>query len=130
MLAAHSGIRFLILLVGVIVIAYSAFGLFAQKDYSPTMPKLGSAFAGLIHLQILLGLAVLFSGTFTPALIGHFFMMGAAAAVAQLTSSVMRRRENKTSKSYAPHLVGTILALALIAGGIMAIGRGIFQSTI
>lgn len=128
-LAAHSGLRFLILLAGVLVILYSSFGLITKRPYDTAMSRLASAFAGLIHLQILLGIALLFTGTFYPALIGHLFMMGAAAAVAQATSSVMRRRRDE-EKTFAPHLIGTVLALALIAGGIAAIGRGILQSTI
>ena len=51
-----------------------------------------------------------------------------AAAAAQLTSSVVRRRPRE-QKTYGPHLVGAVLALGLVAAGILAIGRGVLEST-
>ena len=127
--AAHSGVRFLVLLAGVAVVGFAAYGLVRKQSYVPAMAGLASAFTGLIHLQILLGVAVLFSRPFSTQLIGHFIMMILAAIVAQGTSTVMKRRPDE-AKTYGPHLVGGTLALALIAGGIMAIGRGVFQTTL
>ena len=126
--AAHSGVRFLVFLVGLIVVVYSAYGMLGKRDYAPPIAKLAGVFAGLIDLQILLGFGVLFSRTFSSQLIGHFAMMGFAAVVAHGTAMVVKKREPE-HKTYGPHLVGTALALALIAGGIMAIGRGVFTST-
>ena len=51
-----------------------------------------------------------------------------AAAVAHATTAVVRKRPEE-EKTFGPHVVGAALALGLIAGGIMAIGRGVFQST-
>lgn len=130
LLAAHSGTRYLVLLIGFVTLAYAVYGLATKRSYDGTISKLASAFAGLIHLQILLGVGVLFSGRFGAYLIGHIFMVLAGAAVAQAIPSVMRRRPAE-ERTWAPHVIGTLLALALIAGGIMAIpGRGVFQSTI
>ncbi|MGI9626108.1 MAG: hypothetical protein ACR2QM_04675 [Longimicrobiales bacterium] len=127
--AAHSGVRFLVLLFGVITILLAAYGLLGKRDYAPPMAKVAGAFAGLIDLQILLGLFLLFSQTFGSYIIGHLFMMIFAAVVAHGTAIVVKRRPLE-QKSYGPHLVGAVLALLLIAGGIMAIpGRGVFQST-
>ncbi len=59
---------------------------------------------------------------------GHSLSVGKllhfAAVAAQVPSSVMRRSPEE-EKSYAPHLVGALVALALIVGGVMAIGRPI-----
>ena len=126
--AAHSGIRYLVLAAGLFVILYAATGLLGKREYSVAMARLATAFAGLIHLQILIGVGVLFSRPFSSQLIGHLFMMLAAAAAAQLTSSVVKRRPQK-AKSYGPHLVGAVLAMVFLAGGILAIGRGVLQST-
>lgn len=86
------------------------------------MRKLGSLFAMAMHTQILIGVGVLFTGRFTPAVTGHVLMMLFAAAVAQVVPSVMRRRPPE-SRSYIPYLVSTAIALALIVIGIMALGR-------
>ena len=126
--AAHSGLRFLVLVGGLFVVLYAAIGFFGKREYSGAMARLASVFAGLLHLQLLVGFALLFTQPFYTAIIGHLFMMLAAAAVAQFTTSVVKRRPQE-QKTYGPHLVGGILALAFVAGGIMAIGRGVLEST-
>ncbi len=127
--AAHSGLRFLVLVGGLFVILYAVVGLFGKREYSAVMARLAATFTGLIHLQVLVGVATLFTRPFGTAVIGHIFAMIAAAAVAQFTTTVVKRRPPE-EKSYGPHLVGAILALALIAAGIVAIGRGVLQSTV
>ncbi|NNF29740.1 MAG: hypothetical protein HKN73_21125 [Gemmatimonadetes bacterium] len=127
--ATHSGIRFLVLLAGFVVILYGLWGILGKRPYEPLMARLASAFTGLLHLQILIGFAVLLTRPFSSQLIGHILMTVLAAVVAQGTTSVVRKRPDD-QKTYAPHVVGALLALGLIAGGIMAIGRGVFQSTI
>ena len=121
---AHSGLRYLILLAGVLTVLYAAYGVASGRAYDKTMRVLASSFAGTIHLQLLLGLALLFSGLFQPAVMGHLFMMLFAAAAAQIPVSVMRRRPEER-KSYLPHGVAALAALAMIVAGILAIGRPI-----
>lgn len=123
-LNAHSGLRYLILLGGVLTVLYATYGTASGRAYDKTMRIVASSFVGTIHLQILLGLALLFSGRFQPAVMGHLFMMLLAAAAAQIPVSVMRRRPDE-QKSYLPHAVGALAALAMIAAGILAIGRPI-----
>ena len=124
LLNAHSGLRYLILLGGVLTILYASYGVVTGRAYDKTMRILASSFVGTMHLQILLGLALLFSGMFQPALTGHIFMMLFAAAAAQIPVSVMRRRPEEL-KSYMPHGLGALAALGMIAVGILAIGRPI-----
>jgi hypothetical protein len=69
------------------------------------------------------------SGRFYPALIGHLFMMLAAAVTAQVPLSVMRRREPEERRAM-PHLISTAVALALIWGGVAAIQRGLLEHTV
>ena len=127
--ATHSGIRFLVLLAGFVVILYGVWGMVGKRPYEPLMGRLASAFTGLLDLQILIGVGVLFTRPFGSQLIGHLMMMVLAAVVAHGTTMVVRKRPDE-EKTYAPHVVGALLALGLVAGGIMAIGRGVFQSTI
>ena len=126
--AAHSGLRFLVLAGGLFVILYAAVGVFGKREYSSAMARLATVFTGLIHLQVAVGVAVLFIRPFSTMLIGHIFPMIAAAVVAQVTTSVVKRRP-PDARSYGPHLVGAVLALAFMALGVMAIGRGVLQST-
>ncbi|HIF05918.1 MAG TPA: hypothetical protein EYQ64_02915 [Gemmatimonadetes bacterium] len=121
---AHSGLRYLILLFGVLTVLYAIYGMVSARPYDKVIRILSSSFVGTIHLQILFGLGLIFTGQFQPAVTGHIFMMLFAAASAQVPVSVMRRRPEE-AKSYTPHGVGALAALAFIVGGIMAIGRSI-----
>lgn len=125
LLQAHSGVRYLVLLLGAVALVWSLAGMLSGRRYDRGMRITGSAFAGILHLQILLGVGVIFTRGFYPALIGHITMMVFAAAVAQVTSSVQRRRAEE-ERTYLPHLVSTAVALVLVVGGIMAIQRPIF----
>jgi hypothetical protein len=125
---AHSGVRYLVLLAGLLALAYAVLGAATRRPYDRAMLGMASAFAGLTHLQVLLGIALLFTGRFYSALIGHIVCMVFAAVVAQVVPSVMRRRA-PGQRSYAPHAIGVLVALALMVAGILAIGRGPFSST-
>jgi len=125
LLNAHSGFRYLVLLAGLLVIGYATYGVMMKIQYDRTMRILGVAFTGLIDLTVVLGLANLFwGGGFYPRLSGHIVMMILAAIVAHVVSAVMKRRPPE-ERTFAPHIVGTLIVLGMIAGGIVAIGRPI-----
>jgi hypothetical protein len=119
---AHSGFRYIVFLLGVATLAYALYGLLGRRPLDRGMRILGAAFAGSFHLQILLGLAVLFTGRFGGIVAGHVLLMVFAAASAQIVPSVMRRRPPER-RSYLPYLVGAIVALALAVTGVVALGR-------
>ena len=123
---AHSGLRYLVLLAGVLALAYFAFGLATKRPFDKGGRILGASFAGLLHTQVLLGILVLVTRFYYPALIGHIVMMVLAAGAAQATMSINRRRPQP---NFALPLVGVVLAIVFIIGGIMAIGRGVFTTT-
>ena len=75
LLAAHSGIRYLVLLTGLIVVGYAGFGLATARPYDKKMRILSAAFTGFVDLTVLLGFANLIAGTFYPQLGGHIAMM-------------------------------------------------------
>ena len=128
LLHAHSGLRYLVLLAGLAALAYALYAVVLGRPYDRGIRRTAGAFAGLLHLQVLLGFVLLVSGRFYPALIGHIFMMLMAALAAQVPLSVLRRRAPEERRPM-PHLIGTALALALIWGGIMSIGRGLLDSS-
>jgi hypothetical protein len=127
LLHAHSGLRYLVLLAGAAALVYALVGLATGRRYDKGMRATGAAFAGLLHLQVLLGLILLLVGTYYPALIGHIVLMIGAAVAAQLPLSLMKRRPPE-ERSYLPHAIGTGVALLFIWAGVMAIGRGLLDA--
>ncbi|GEL71288.1 hypothetical protein HUW63_22805 [Myxococcus sp. AM001] len=123
---AHSGLRYLVLLAGILALAYFAYGLATRKPFDKLGRILGSAYSGLLQLQVLLGVGVLVTRFYYPALIGHIVMMVLAAGVAQATLSINRR---KPQPAFVLPLVGVVVSIVFIIGGIMAIGRGVFTTT-
>jgi hypothetical protein len=121
---AHSGVRYLVLLAGLAALGYALWGLVGRRPYDQAMRKLGGAFAGLVHLQVLLGIGVHFTGRFHPALGSHIVIMVFAAVAAQVVPSVMRRRPME-ERTFAPHVIGTLAAMALIVAGILAVPGGL-----
>jgi hypothetical protein len=124
---AHSGIRYLVVLAGIAVILFALAGIVGKKPYDPRMRVLSGLFAMFMHLNILLGLALLFTRPFAPYLIGHISLMIFAAVTAQVVPSVMRRRPME-ERTWLPHLVSAVIALGLVVAGLMAIGAPIFGS--
>jgi len=122
LLHLHSGFRYLVLLAAVAVLVYGIRGVATGRPFDERMRKLGALFAMTLHAQILIGVGLLFTGSFSPAVTGHVFMMLFGAGVAQVVPSVMRRRPPE-ARSYAPYLVSTAVAMALVVFGIMALGR-------
>ena len=129
LLHAHSGLRYLILIAGVVAFAYALFAVLTRRPYDRGLRATGASFAGLLHLQVLLGFIMIVSGEFYSALIGHIFMMLFAAVTAQVPVSVMRRRPPE-ARTALPHLIAVAVALVLIWGGVRAIGRGLLTSTV
>jgi hypothetical protein len=124
LLSAHSGIRYLILLLGLAVIAYATYGLATKRPYDQRMRILASAFTAMLDLQVLVGLIYLFTSTFYPQLAGHLTMMLLAVAITHVVGAVQRKRAPE-QRTYGPHVVATLVVLAIIAFGIMAIGQPI-----
>lgn len=123
-LYAHSGLRYLVLLAGVLCVGYALYGLVRRRPYDRTMRILAAAFTGSVDLTVLTGVAVLFTRQFYPQLAGHVGMMVLAAVVAHVVSAVTKRRAPE-ERTYGPHVVGTLVALALVTAGVLAIGRPI-----
>jgi hypothetical protein len=124
---AHSGLRYLVLLMGLVAIAYFAYGLATKRPVDKSVRIIGSSFVGLLDTQILLGILLLGTGwPFYPALWGHLVMMLLAAGLAHALLVVNRRRPNP---NYLLPLIAVAGALVLIIGGILAIGRSLVGTT-
>lgn len=127
LLHAHSGLRFLVLLLGVVSLVVYGLGLATHKPFGKLHRILGASFAGSLHLQVLLGLSMVAMGRWFPQLAGHLAMMLLAAGVAQAAMTMNRKRAVPGMKL---PLIGVAGALLLIVGGVMAIGRGLFTMTV
>lgn len=125
LLSAHSGLRYLVLLLGILVVAYAAYGMATKRPYDKTMRILGASFTGVLDLTLMVGLAYLFTSQFYPQLAGHITMMVMAVVVAHVVSAVMRRRPPE-QRTYGPHLVSALIVLGLVSFGILAIRPSIF----
>lgn len=125
---AHSGVRYLVLLAGLLAFAYALYGAVTRRPYDRTMFLLARTFTAVTHIQVVLGVALLLTRPFSGALVGHIVTMVFAAVVATVVPAVMRRRE-PAARTYLPHVVAILVALALMVMGMMAIGRSPFSMT-
>jgi hypothetical protein len=124
--AAHSGLRYLVLLAGLVAVVYFAVGLAQKRPVTRAVRVMGAIFSGLMDLQVLLGLILVAMGRYYPALIGHIVLMLLAVAVVHGTLVANRKRPQP---GYALPLVGVVLGFALLAMGILAIRPSIFFMT-
>ena len=120
---AHSGLRYLVLLAALAAIAALAYAL-ATGRAARAAQLLATSFTGLLDLQVLLGIALVIGGIFPDAVVGHLVMMVFAAGVTH-ASSIVGKRSSNERRELGIRLAGIVLALALIVGGVLAIGRSV-----
>src|SRR4051812_18432757 len=123
---AHSGLRYLVLLAAVIAIVVLGYGLGTGRRVRATRAATAS-FTGLLDLQVLLGIALVMGGMLTDRATGHLIMMVLALVVAH-GASIIAGKSADDRRELTVRLIGIVLSLALIAGGIMAIGRSVLGS--
>ncbi|MBN9687252.1 MULTISPECIES: hypothetical protein [unclassified Corallococcus] len=136
----HSGLRYLVLLSGVIALAFFAFAVATKRPFDKVGRIIGASYSGLLQLQVLVGVGVLVTRGYYPALIGHIVMMILAVGAIQGPLGATRRRLRsaeapaageppRAAPNFVPVLVGTLVSLLLVVGGILAIRPGLFVST-
>jgi hypothetical protein len=117
---AHSGIRYLVLLAGAVALVMSL-----MKGQDANARKAMGAFVGVVDVQVLLGLLLIMQIPFYGALMGHIALMFAAVFAAHGFSVAAKKKD----EGGMLRVIGIVVTLLLIAGGIMAIGRPIFGSS-
>ena len=123
---AHSGLRYLVLLVAAVTLLYLVYAVVTGKGSGRVSRILGSSFAGVLDLQVLLGVFMVAFGVYYPALLGHIFMMIGAAVVAHVAMAMAKTSPpDRTDKV---RLLGVVVAILLVVGGVMSIGRSLFES--
>jgi hypothetical protein len=121
---AHSGLRYLILLMAVLTALVALIGMAQKKPVSTAGLAMLRVFVVLLDIQVLLGVLTLLTGRFYAQLIGHLVMMIAAVAVAHLASARLRKAPAE-GRGHGKLLAGALIPLALIIAGILAIQRAI-----
>jgi hypothetical protein len=123
-LNAHSGLRYLILLLGLIIAVYALAGMARKQPVDKAGLGMLRAWTILLDIQLLLGIITLVTGRFQAQLMGHVVMMIAAIAVAHLGAVKLKKAE-PAARSNGMLLVSALIPLALMIAGIVAIGRAI-----
>lgn len=123
-LNAHSGLRYLILLVAIITAVYALIGMARKTPVDKTGLTMLRVFAVLLDIQVVLGIITIITGRFYAQLMGHLVMMIAAVAVAHLGVAKLRKADPAT-RGHGMLLASSLIPLALIIAGIVAIGRAV-----
>ena len=89
---AHSGLRYLALLAGLAVIAYGIRALAGKKGHDDTLYNLAGIYRLIMDVTLFLGVALLFTGRFYPAVGTHSVIPSSispssVAEIARCTSS-------------------------------------------
>jgi hypothetical protein len=123
---AHSGLRYLVLLAGIVALVVFAYGLITRRPVRAAS-ALTATFTGLLDLQLLLGFGLFFGGIFYTAVMGHMVMM-ILAAVAANGSTILAPRATTERQELVMRIAGVVIALVCIVIGILAIGRSVLGS--
>jgi heme A synthase len=118
---AHSWLRYLVLLdalVALIALVYSV----ATGRSTSRARLLATSFAGLLDLQIVIGIMLVMGGMFPDAVTGHLILMVFAAVVTH-AAFIVGQQSSSDRRELGIRLGGIVLALILIVVGIMAIGQ-------
>ena len=121
---AHSGLRYLVLLAGLLSLAYSLTRAFTGDHWDRPGRVFLSIFVGVMDLQVVIGLVLVFVRAFYPALWGHLAMMILAAVIGHVALAINKRRAPERQSHWLA-VVGSAVPLILIVGGILSIGRTI-----
>jgi heme A synthase len=125
--SAHSGLRDLVLLAALAALIALAYSVATGRSVRPAR-ILANSFAGLLDLQILLGIGLVMGGIFTDAVTGHLMLMVLAAVVTH-AAFIVGQQASSDRRELGIRLGGIVLALVLIVAGIMAIGQSILGSS-
>lgn len=123
-LHAHSGFRYLALLLGLAVIGYGVWGMATRRGHDSRLYNLAASYRLVMDLTLFLGLAVLFSRRFSGLGVGtHIVVMIFATVVAHIVPAVMRKRPPE-ERTITPYVVATAVSLALVVVGIVMLPGG------
>lgn len=119
---AHLGVRYIVLTLAVVALVAALIAM-SKSNALPAARTAFRVYTIAIDLQVLLGLILVFTRPFFPALSGHIVMMLAVAVWLHIVNARMRKRPDDTRPlTLAITVAGS---LVLIIGGILSIGRAV-----
>lgn len=121
--SAHSWLRYLVLLVALAALITLSHSVATGRSMRSAR-NLSTAFAGVLDLQILLGILLMMGGILSDAVTGHLLLMVFAAAVTH-GAFLIGQQLSSERRELGIRLGGIVLALILIVVGIMAIGQSV-----
>lgn len=126
LLHLHSGLRYLVLLAGLAVIAYALRGVATGRPHDATMKKLAITFRSLMDVTLFSGIVMVTVGYNFNADAGlHVVLMMLATVVSHIVPAVMRKRKQE-QRTLMPYAVATAVVLAMVIVGTLSLGRPAF----
>lgn len=119
----HSIVRWIIVVMGLVVAAKSAYGWLAKAKFGPADRGLMSAFVGLLDLQLLLGAGLLFGFGILPYQMEHATTMLLAVAAGHFS---MRWRKAPDETRFRNNFIVIIVVFILIIAGVARLPQGWF----
>ncbi len=121
----HGEVRWLVAIVAIVVIVKFALGLIQKSKYGPMDRGLMSGLVGLIDLNFLLGLILLFTLGFEgQARLEHAGTMFIAVLLGH--SNAAWRKSEDSAKKFRNNLILVIVVLALVFLGVTRLRGGFF----
>ncbi len=123
---AHSWLRYLVLLVALAALVMLSYSAVTGRS-TRSARNLSTSFAGVLDLQIVLGILLVMGGVFPDAVTGHLILMVFAAVVTH-AAFLIGQQSSSERHELGIRLGGIVVALILIVVGIMAIGQTVLGS--
>jgi len=121
LLHLHSGLRYLVVLAGLAVIAYALRGFVMKRPHDAVMKNLAITFRSLMDVTLFSGFVMVMTGfDYQSDLGAHVVLMLFATGVSHIVPAVMRKRKPE-ARSLLPYAVATAVALALVFLGTLAV---------
>lgn len=124
MLPIHKFLPVLILLTGLGTIGYALYGTAKKLPHDKTMKNLAIGFRTSMDVTLLSGMVLVMTGFgFYPDLGVHVLLVFMATVVSHVVPAVQRKRP-QAERTLMPYAVATVIALCLVALGILSVARG------
>ncbi|MFQ5400274.1 MAG: hypothetical protein ACE5E7_11835 [Anaerolineae bacterium] len=123
-LTIHGSVRWLVALAAIAVIVKSAAGWLGKSEYTAIDGRLLSGFTGLLDLNLLLGLVLLFGlgGGFPQNRVEHATTMILAILVGHSTAAW--RKSDDAAKKFRNNLIAILVASFLVLSGVTRLRGG------
>ena len=119
----HSIVRWVIVVVGLLAAAKSAYGWLMKAKFGPADRGLMSGFVGLLDLQLLLGAVLLIGRGVTGVRMEHATTMLLAVAAGHFS---MRWRSAPDAIRFRNNLIVIVVVFALVSAGVARLPQGWF----